>query len=93
MFRLFLDGRRLDEFLLLDAGLLTGEVAEVEDACAANLTELVDLDLVDERGLEGENPFDSDTAGNFADRERAGVGGRTAYLDDDASELLQSLIR
>ena len=49
----------LDELLLLDAGLLTCEVAEVEDAGATDLTVLVDFDRVDERGLIGENPFDA----------------------------------
>ena len=34
---------------LLDAGLLAGKVAEVEDTCPADFTDLVDLDGVDER--------------------------------------------
>ncbi len=39
----------VDSFL--DAGLLTGEVAEIEDACATHFTVLVHLDAVNERGL------------------------------------------
>ena len=35
--------------LLLDAGLLAGEVTEVEDACATDLTNLVYLNAVNER--------------------------------------------
>ena len=55
---------------LLDAGLLTREVTEVEDARAADFTVLVDLDAVDERGLIRENPLNTDTVRNLANRER-----------------------
>ena len=89
---LFLLGSRLDELLFLDASLLTREVAQVEDAGAANLTDLVDFYFVDEGGLEGEDPFNSDTAGNFADSESPGEGSCTADLDDNASELLKSVL-
>ena len=34
----------LSAFLLLDTSLLTSEFAEIEDACTANLTYLVELD-------------------------------------------------
>ena len=39
---------------LLDAGLLTGEVTQVEDTSATNNTDLVHLDLVDVRRVEGD---------------------------------------
>ena len=55
------------ELLLLDAGLLTGEVAEVEDACPADFTDLIELDAVDGRRLIREDSFDTHATGNFAD--------------------------
>ena len=58
----------------LDAGLLTGQIAEVEDTCATHFTVLVHLDLVDEGGLEGEDSLHTDASGNLADRE--GLGER-----------------
>ena len=77
---LFLSGS-VDFFL--DAGLLTGQVAEVEDTCATHFTVLVHLDLVDERGLEREDSLDSDATGNLADRKGLGERIRTLHLDDD----------
>ena len=77
--------------LLLDAGLLTGEITEVEDACAADLTNLVDLDAVNERGLVGENPFNTYAAGYLADSECPGEGIHTLYLDNYSTKLLESL--
>ena len=49
----------LDALRFLDASLLAGELAEVEDTSAANVTELVDLNLLDERRLERENSFNT----------------------------------
>ena len=40
-------GSGLDYALFADAGLLTGKVAEVEDAGTADFTDLVDSDAVD----------------------------------------------
>ena len=37
-----------DSLGFLDAGLLAGEVAEVEDACSADFSYLVELDGIDE---------------------------------------------
>ena len=82
----------LDKLLLLDASLLSREVAEVVDAGAADLTDLVDLDAVDERGLDGENPLDSDATGNLADGERLGEGVSAFDLDHDATELLEPFL-
>ena len=78
--------------LLLDAGLLAGEITEVEDACAANLTDLVYLDAVNERGLVGENPFNTYAAGYLADSECPGEGIHTLYLDNYSTEFLESLL-
>ena len=78
--------------LFLDAGLLTGEVAEVEDTCATHFTVLVHLDAVNERGREREDSFDSDTAGNLADGERLRERIHALHLDDDSSELLEALL-
>ena len=46
---------------LLDPGLLTGEITQVEYPGPADLTDLVQFDLLNERGLEGENPLDADS--------------------------------
>ena len=73
---------------LLDAGLLAGEIAEVEDACATNFTELVDSNAVDEGRLIREDPLDSDSAGNLTDGEGPGVRSSSADLDDHAAEVL-----
>ena len=81
---------RSGKLLLLDACLLAGEVAEVEDARAADLTDLVDLNGLDEGGREGKNPLYADTVRNFAYGKRFGGAG-TAFLDNYAAELLQTL--
>ena len=81
-----------DHLLFFDAGLLAGEIAEVEDAGPADLSYLVDLNAVDEGGLAGENPFHSDAAAHFADREGLGEGVGAFHLDDHASEFLKSFL-
>ena len=77
---------------LADAGLLTGEVAEVEDTGAANLAILVNLDAVNERALEGKNPLNTNATGHFADGESFGERVHTTDLDHDTAELLKSLL-
>ena len=42
------------ELALFDPGLLTRELTQVEYSGPADLTDLVQLDVLDERGLEGE---------------------------------------
>ena len=81
-----------NELLLLDPGLLAGEVPEVEDAGPADLTYLVELDGLDGRKLVREDSLDSDAAGNLADGESPGERGCSANLDDDALELLKSFL-
>ena len=77
---------------LLDAGLLTREVTEVEDARAADFTVLVDLDAVDERGLIRENPLNTDTVRNLANRERLRQSVLALDLDHDSAELLETVL-
>ena len=89
---MLLFGLLADELLLLDPGLLAGEVPEVEDAGPADLTDLVDLDRLDGGELVREDSLDSDTAGNLADGESPGERGGTANLDDYALELLKSFL-
>ena len=79
------------ELLLFDAGLLAGESAEIEDTSAADLTDLVDFDAVDERRLVRENPFNTDSARDLADREGPGERGSSVDLDDYAAEFLKSV--
>ena len=85
-------GRSDDHLLFFDAGLLAGEIAEVEDAGPADLTYLVDLNAVDEGGLAGENPFHSDAAANLANREGPGEGVGAFHLNDHASEFLKPFL-
>ena len=87
---LFVFSSFVDSFL--DASLLTGQVAEVEDTCATHFTVLVDLDLVDERGLEREDSLDTDTAGNLTDGKSLGERIHALHLDDDTAELLVALL-
>ena len=77
---------------LADAGLLTGEVSEVEDAGAADLAVLVHLNAVNERGLVGENSLYTHATGNLADGEGFGERVHTTDLDDHTTELLESLL-
>ena len=81
-----------DHLLFFDAGLLAGEIAEVEDAGPADLSYLVDLNAVDEGGLVGENPFHSDAAAYLADREGLGEGVGALDLDDRASKFLKPFL-
>ena len=87
---LFVFSSFVDSFL--DAGLLTGEVAEVEDTCATHFTVLVHLDFVNERGLEREDSFDSDTTGNFPYGKGLRERIHALHLDDDTSEFLVALL-
>ena len=82
---------RAGHALLLDAGLLAGQVAQVVDACAAYDTDLVDLDLVDVRRVEGEDTLHAHAARNLTDREHLGLA-RTLDLDNYAAETLHALL-
>ena len=77
---------------LFDASLLTGKLAEVEDACPADFTNLVDLDLVDERAFDRENPFNADAVGDLADCKGPGIRGSSTNLDDYSAEVLKSIL-
>ena len=78
------------DFLLLDTGLLTGEVAQIEDAGAAHSTVLVDINLLDERACEGEDTLHSDTVGDLTDS-KGFSGSASATLQNNALEVLDSL--
>ena len=80
------------ELLLLDAGLLTGQVAEIEDAGAADLTDFIHLDALDERRLVRENPLDANAAGDLTDGESTSMRGSATDLDDGTSELLEPVL-
>ena len=82
---------RAGHALLLDAGLLAGQVAQVVDACTTYDTDLVDLDLVDVGRIEGEDTLDADAVGDLADREHLGLA-RTLDLDNYAAETLYALL-
>jgi hypothetical protein len=58
----------------------------------AHFTILVNLDTVNERGLEREDSLDTDTAGNLANGKGLGERIRTLHLDDDTAELLVALL-
>ena len=77
---------------LSDASLLTRKLAEIEDACPADLTYLVDLDLVDERAFVRENPFDTDAVGDLADSKCPGIRGSSTNLDNYSAEVLKSVL-
>ena len=75
---------------LLDASLLTCKVAEVEDACATDLSDFVEFDLLDGWGLIRENPLDSDTVGHLTDGKGLGVWCSSANLENYSAEALKS---
>lgn len=77
--------------LLLDTGLLTGEVTEVVDTCATNYTVLVHLDVVDVGRVEGEDTLYTYAVRNLADGEHLGLA-RTLDLDYHTTEALQTLL-
>ena len=76
--------------LLFDTGLLTGEVAQVEDAGAAHSTVLVDINLLDERAGDGEDTLHTHAVGDLADSKGLSSSASTA-LQDNALEVLDSL--
>ena len=76
----------------LDAGLLAGKVAEVEDTCATDFTDFVQFNLVNGRRLIREDSLDTDTVGNFPDGEGLRVRGGTTNLDHHAAEALETLL-
>src|SRR5690242_19021518 len=75
--------------LVLHAGCLAGEVAQVEEAAAADDAARNDLDLLEARGVQHENALHPDVEAHLADRERRAQAGAVA-LDDDAPEDLDA---
>jgi hypothetical protein len=72
---------------LLDTGLLTYTVTQVEQATATNLTMLDDRDAVNRRRRQWEDTLNTNTVGNFANRE--GLGQTFSFdLDYVTTELL-----
>ena len=76
----------------LDASLLTGELAEVEDACTTDFTDFVQFNLVNRRRLVREDPLDTDAVGNLADGEGLRIRGGSANLDHHATETLEPFL-
>src|SRR5574344_1503569 len=62
-------------FCLSDTCLLAGQVAEIENTCAANFADFVDLNLVNERRLVREYPLYAYSIGYLADGECPGERG------------------
>src|SRR5690606_20114395 len=69
--------------LLLDAGLLAREVAQVVQLRAAHIAAGDDLDLVDGRGVHGEHALHADAEGDLADAE--GLAHAVALTADDVA--------
>ena len=61
-----------------DTGLLTGQITQVVQFCAANLTVAVDLDLIDIRAVQRENTLNTFTVGDTANRDRLSNSGTLA---------------
>ena len=51
----------------LDTGFLTGQVTEIENSSSADGTTLVDVDLLDERGSDGEDSLYAYAVRNLTD--------------------------
>src|SRR3982074_2880991 len=71
----------LEVALLLDAGLLATQVAQVVQLGATDVTTGDDLDRLDRRAVEREGPLDTDAVADLADRE--GLARTTALAADD----------
>src|SRR5688572_5627088 len=88
---LFLGGRRTGRLAaLLDACRLTRQIAQVVEACAADLAVRLHFDLVDRRGVERKDPLDADAVRDLADGDRR---AQAALLptDHDPFEDLDAL--
>lgn len=80
------------KLLLLNPCLLTSQIPKIEDSRSADLADLVQLDLINERRLYRENPLYTYTARNLADCESPCEWARTLNLDDHTLEVLESLL-
>ena len=74
----------------LDLGFLATQAAQIIDARFADVTSLVELDVLDHGGGDGETSFHANVIGNLADGESTNLA-LAAALQDDALELLQTL--
>ena len=77
--------------LLSDTSLLTGEVAQVVQLGAANLTNLVDSDAVDVGRLDGEDTLHTNGARHLANG-KALLVAMTADLDNYTAVQLDTLL-
>src|SRR5262249_22981243 len=75
---------------LLDAGLLSGALAQEVQLGPAHLAETDDLDPLDDRGVDREDPLHADAAGGLPDRERGPRSPSAAAADDVALEDLDA---
>jgi len=75
----------------LDSCFFASQVPQIEDACPPDNASLVYIDLFDEGGGDGENPFHSYIPGDLPHRE--GFGGSFACpLENDALEVLDAFL-
>jgi hypothetical protein len=77
-------------FAVPNAGSLTAEVTEVEQACAAHDTVADNLELIDARRVLNKDAFDPNAEADFAYRKGA-AGTCSVSLEDDTLEDLDPL--
>ena len=82
---------RSSDAALLDAGLLTGEVAQVVQLGTTDLTILVDLDAVDVRRLNGEDTLHTHGTRHLANSE-ALLLSLTRDADDHTAVELEATV-
>ena len=80
-----------DGSLLLDAGSLTGELAQIVELCTTNLTALVYLNAVDVGRLHGEDTLYTHSSRHLAHGETPLIS-MAADLDDYATIKLDTLL-
>src|SRR5208282_3508011 len=73
------------------AGRLAGELAQVVELGAADIAAAQNLNLLDARRMQGENPLDADSVRYFAHRKSRAVAA-AIDLDHDPFELLEPLL-
>jgi hypothetical protein len=79
------------ESFLFDPGFFTSPATQVEQAGTTNTTSPVDINLVDERRVERENPFHAYVSGNFPNRKGFGQS-RTFDLNYRTTIILNSFL-
>jgi hypothetical protein len=76
--------------LLLDTGRLADAVTQVVELRSANVALPLDIDRLNDRGVQREDPLNADTEADLADGERCARTRSTAACDHNTFECLNA---